>query len=65
MLEILDNTKEIKNTMQQHSFHMKMDTTDISNFFPIRNDEAMETFMKQDDDWHLRRKESYFHIFHQ
>lgn len=57
--QLLNETKEIKTQLREHNFHVKMDTTvNMSDFFPLRSDYQIERFLRQDDEWNKRRKES-------
>ena len=58
MMEILKDTKEIKHHLVQYNFHVKMDTVDISPYFPLKTDADLEKFMNDDDEWTNRKKES-------
>lgn len=39
---VLEIVKEIRNDVKQYTFHVRMDCTDISDFFPLENDESLE-----------------------
>ena len=39
--EILSVMKEIRDDIKRCSFHVKMDCTDISEFFPLENDATL------------------------
>ena len=58
MKELLQETKEIKQHLIQYNFHMKMDTVDISEYFPLKSDGDIRTFMNNDEEWNSRKKES-------
>lgn len=54
--------KEMKDDMKQYMFHIQMDRTDLSDFFPLENDEALERFMdKTHEDWEAR-KFGFYHL---
>lgn len=60
MVDLLKETKEVKKQLVQYNYHVRMDTVDISHFFPLQSDEDLKTFMLQDQEWNQRRKESFF-----
>ena len=59
LLELLKETKEMKQQLIKYNYHVKMESGDISSMFPLENDEQLNNFMKQDQEWDKRRKESY------
>lgn len=62
--ELLKETKEIKKHLIQYNFHMKMDTVDLSEYFPLKTDAQLKKFMQHDDEWNLRKKECFnYHTF--
>ena len=60
VLELLKETKEIKQHLVHYNYHMRMDTADISHFFPLKSNEDLKKFMAQDEEWNQRKKESFF-----
>lgn len=60
--EILEDTREIKTTLLQYSFHVRMETADIAEYFPIKSDEDLNKFMLHDDQWSLRKKVRIFYL---
>lgn len=56
--------KEIKEDMRQYSFHMKMDCTDLSDFFPLKTDDDLKKFFDKDhEDWNLRKR-GFHHLLY-
>ena len=35
---------------------MRMDTVDMSEYFPLKSDEQLMRFMQPDEEWNLRKK---------
>ena len=58
MTELLKETREIKEHLMQYNYHMRMDTADITPFFPLETDDDVLNFLKQDEEWNQRRKAS-------
>lgn len=58
VMQLLKETKEIKTCLLEFNFHIRMDTVDISDYFPLQTDEQLSRFMKADDEWNQRKKES-------
>lgn len=56
---LLAEVKEIKANFMKFSFQSQMDTVDISIYFPLKDEEALEDFLKFDEEWHQRRKAFY------
>ena len=62
--EVLGHIKDIKRDLLQFTFHMKMDTVDLSQFFPLQSHEPLLEFMNRGhEDWNLRRKGFYHLLF--
>ena len=57
VLELMKENREIKEQLVQYNFHQKMDTVDMSQFFPLKSDDDIDRFMKQDKEWTRRMKE--------
>ena len=56
--------QDIKDGMLQFSYHMKMDTIDISSFFPVKDEESLQLFMdRKHPDWNARRHGFYHLLF--
>ena len=61
---IISMLKEIKEDMSKYNYHMKMDSTDISDFFPLKSEGDIKKFMdKSHDEWPLRRRGFYHLLF--
>lgn len=57
MKTVISYLTELKNDMKEFSYYMKMDSTDMSDFFPLRTAEDLQRFMdKSHEEWPLRRK---------
>lgn len=63
MLQLLKETKEIKQHLLEYNCHMRMDTVDVSDYFPLNSDEQLQQFMKHDDEWNKRKKASHYFIW--
>ena len=64
MLTVISMLKEIKSDMMQFNYHMRMDSADLSEFFPLADDNSLQKFMNRDDDqWPLRRRGFYHLLF--
>lgn len=64
MRAILATVQEVKDGMRQFCFHTKMDTNDVSDFFPLKNKESLSLFMdKGHPDWNARRHGFYHLLF--
>ena len=57
--QLAAETREIKKHLMEYNFHLRMDTVDMSEYFPLRSDEQLQRFLQQDDEWNQRKKESY------
>ena len=57
VMEVLKETKEMKQHLIQYNFHLRMDTIDISGFFPLKSNKDLVTFLQRDDEWIGRKKE--------
>ena len=54
--------KEIKEDLKQYTFHQKMDTNDVSDFFPIKSEESLKSFLdRKHQDWNAR-KHGFYHL---
>lgn len=51
--------KELKEDMKVMNFHLKMETADLSNFFPAKDNDQIHRFMIQDADFVRRRRGFY------
>lgn len=60
--ELTLDIKEMKQSLMQFQFHIRMDTADIHQYFPLDSDDDLQRFMNEDEDWNQRRKESFFNI---
>lgn len=61
---VIDLLREIKSDMRQFTFHMRMDSVDLSEYFPLRNDKDLDRFMnREDEEWPLRRRGFYHLLF--
>lgn len=63
LLELLKETKEMKQELIKHNYHVKMESADISSLFPFETNAQVNAFMKQDQEWEQRRKESLYVSF--
>lgn len=64
MKTILSLLKEIKDDMKELTYHRKMDSVDLSVFFPVDSDEDLNNFLNRDhEDWAARRKAFYHLMF--
>ena len=53
---------EVKDGIKQFCFHVKMDTNDVSDFFPLRDEHSLALFMdKNHPDWNSR-KHGFYHL---
>lgn len=54
--------QEIKDEIRQFSYHMRMDTNDVSDFFPLKDPGSLSAFMdKTHPDWDAR-KHGFYHL---
>lgn len=61
---VLGTLKEIKEDMRQFTFHMRMDSVDISDYFPLHSEEDLTRFMdKGHEEWPLRRR-AFYHLLY-
>lgn len=61
---IMDMLKEIKGDMRQFTFHMRMDSVDVSEYFPLRDAGSLnEFFDRKHEEWPLRRRGFYHLLF--
>ena len=51
MLELKNIVLELREEVRPVLFQSKMETTDISQYFPANNNEMIEAFLVQDDDF--------------
>lgn len=58
MLQLITETKELKQHFMEFNFHVKMDTIDMSDYFPLTSDSDIQNFMRHDDEWNQRKKGS-------
>lgn len=64
MKTMLAMVREIKDDMKQFTFHMRMDSVDLSEFFPLNTDDDVKRFMDRDDEeWPLRRR-GFYHLLY-
>lgn len=62
MKAIMTMLQEVKDGIRQYTFHMKMDTNDVSDFFPLKNGDSMKLFMdRSHPDWNAR-KHGFYHL---
>lgn len=52
---------DLKTDMKQFTFHVMLETTDISDVFPLEDAENLNKFLAQDEDW-PKRKRSFSHL---
>lgn len=57
VLELLKETKSMKQYLIQYNYHLRMDTVDISGFFPLQSNDDIVRFLQRDDEWIPRKKE--------
>lgn len=55
--EVLKESREIKHHLVRFNYFVRMDTADISHFFPLKSNHDLKRFMEQDEEWNQRRKE--------
>lgn len=60
LAELLSETKQIRTSISQFTFHIKMDIADITPYFPIKCDDDILNFLQRDEEWNQRRKASFF-----
>ena len=61
---ILEMLREMKTDMGQFFFLMKMDSVDISEYFPLSDSKTLEEFFDWDhEDWPLRQKGFYHPLY--
>lgn len=54
----------IQKDMKQFSFHMRMDTVDVSEFFPLESNAQLQRFLdRSHEEWPLRRRGFYHLLF--
>ena len=64
MRKILSMLLEVKEDMQQYTYHMKMDTSDVSEFFPLKDECSIKQFMDRNHtDWDTR-KHGFYHLLY-
>lgn len=56
VMDILLHVIEIKSEQKKQQFREDMDTTDLSEYFPIKSEESLEEFLRIDDKWNQRKK---------
>lgn len=56
LLQILSESKEIKKSIMEYNFHLKMDNVDLSEYFPFNTDGDLNRFMRNDEGWNQRKK---------
>ena len=44
---VVDMLKDIKQDMKQFTYHVKMDSVDVSEFFPLKNEDSLEKFFNR------------------
>ena len=55
--DIMQMLREIKHEIAQFSYHIKMDSVDMSDFFPLKSNADLKRFIdKSHDEWPQRRK---------
>ena len=57
LMQVLQETRVIKKNLVQYNYHLRMDTVDISQYFPILSESQLIDFMKPDEEWNQRKKE--------
>ena len=60
MARLLNDTKEIKEQLILFNYHQRMDTIDVSKYFPLMCDDDINMFMKEDDELNQRKKASLY-----
>lgn len=64
MKKVVDMLVEIKEDMKQFTFHLRMETCDMSDFFPLKDHDTLNRFLdKSHEDWTMRRKGFYHLLF--
>ena len=61
---VLSILADIKTDLKQLTYQRKMDSVDMSEWFPLNSAEDLEKFMnRNDDDWDSKRKGFYHLLF--
>lgn len=64
MKTVISLLTDIKSDMKEFTYHMMMDTVDLSMYFPLKSDDDLSKFMnRNDDEWELRKKGFYHLLF--
>lgn len=56
MIQLLKEMRDIKDNLVQQIFHQRMDTVDLSKYFPLSSDADIDNFMKEDHEWKERKR---------
>lgn len=61
VLELLKETKEMKKHFVEYNYHLRMDTIDLTPYFPLKSQADVTAFMNNDQ-WENKRKARYTFI---
>lgn len=56
MVQLLNETKDMKQQFLEFNFNAKMDTTDMSDYFPLKCDADINRFLRHNDELNQRKK---------
>lgn len=63
-LNIMDMLRDIKEELKQFTFYIRMNSVDVSDFFPLKNDKDLALFLdKSHEDWERRRRGFHHLLF--
>lgn len=64
MQTLLTMMRELKDDMLKFTFHMRMDYSDVGQFFPLKSNQDLQNFMDRNNpDWPLRMK-GFYHLLY-
>lgn len=64
MKAMMSMLQEIKEGMLKNNYHMKMDTNDVSDFFPIKDEQSLKLFMDRTHSEWDARKHGFYHLLY-
>lgn len=56
--------RDQSSSVKQFMFHIKMSVNDISEFFPLESDAALEKFLNRSDPEWERRRNGFYHLLY-
>lgn len=62
MKHVVGMLMELKEDMRLYNYHMKMETVDISETFPLKDLESLEKFMDRTDEEWPRKRKAFHHL---